>query len=103
MRKIYMSMIYSLSACLMMLFLCIGNAAAQITQPQDQQCLVVHNSTDTDGDFVRDMIHRQQMAVDLSQRELVQGKNSAARAMAQKILDAQTKEISKMEVWLKNR
>jgi uncharacterized protein (DUF305 family) len=96
-----MTKAYILPVCLMLLVASAGSVAAQMDPQPDQQCLMVRHSSDTDDDFVHDMLQRHQMAIDLAQRELLQGKNPAAREMAQKMLYSEIKEIGQMEDWLK--
>jgi uncharacterized protein (DUF305 family) len=69
---------------------------------KDQQCMPMQHSGDADADFIKNMIPHHQMAVDMAEMELKNGKDAESRAMAQKILDAQRKEIADMEAWLKN-
>ena len=63
---------------------------------------MMSHTGDADADFVKNMIMHQEMAVDMAQEELDKGNNPEERAMAQNIIDAQTKEISTMRTWLKN-
>lgn len=51
--------------------------------------------------WVRAMIDHHQMAVDMAQHELMMGKDARVKAAAQKVVDAQKKEISTMQGWLK--
>ena len=55
---------------------------------------------DADKDFVTMMIEHHQRAVDMSRDELRDGKDPKIRDMAQKIIDAQKKEIAEFEAWL---
>lgn len=58
-------------------------------------------SGDADKDFVRGMIPHHQGAIDMAQVELAHGKDPALKAMAQKIIDDQKKEIGQMRDWQK--
>ena len=56
---------------------------------------------DTDYDFAANMRMHHQMAVDMSQAELKNGKNPQMRKMARNIITAQKKEIAKLDQWMK--
>ena len=56
---------------------------------------------DTDYDFAANMRMHHQMAVDMSQAELKNGKNLQMRKMAKNIITAQKKEIAKLDQWMK--
>lgn len=68
-----------------------------------KECLTMVHSSDADSDFMENMIPHHQMAIDMAKKELKNGKNDEARAMAKKIIDDQQKEISKMQTWLENK
>ena len=55
---------------------------------------------DADYDFASMMRHHHQMGLEMAQKELKNGKNEEMRQMAQKIVDAQTKEIRELDTWL---
>lgn len=55
---------------------------------------------DADVAFVCGMIAHHMGAVEMSKTELKHGKNDEAKAMAQKIIDAQIKEIEEMSKWV---
>ena len=55
---------------------------------------------DPDVAFVCGMIGHHMGAVEMSRTELKHGKNEEAKAMAQKIIDAQIKEIDEMSKWV---
>ena len=50
--------------------------------------------------FVCSMLPHHQGAIDMAKAELKYGKDDWAKAMAQKVIDAQTKEIADMVAWL---
>jgi len=56
-------------------------------------------SGDADKDYAMMMISHHQGAIDMSEAELKYGKNETLRAMAQKVIDAQTKEIKELKDW----
>lgn len=55
---------------------------------------------DADVAFVCGMIAHHMGAIEMSKTELKHGKNDEAKAMAQKIIDAQMKEIEEMSKWV---
>lgn len=55
---------------------------------------------DIDVAFVCGMIPHHQGAIDMAKAELAHGKNAWTKKMAQKVIDAQTKEIAEMKDWL---
>ena len=56
---------------------------------------------DPDVDFVQMMIPHHQAALEMAKAELKFGKDAKARAMAEKLIEAQEKEIAELEEWLK--
>lgn len=56
-------------------------------------------SGDADKDFVTLMIPHHQGAIDMAKVELQFGKDTRLRAMADKIIKAQEKEIAEMKRW----
>ncbi|PWC31472.1 hypothetical protein TSO352_30705 [Azospirillum sp. TSO35-2] len=54
-----------------------------------------------DQDFARMMAAHHQGAIDMARVELEHGKDPELKAMAQKIVDDQTKEIQQLQDWLK--
>ncbi len=57
------------------------------------------NARPFDRAFVDDMVPHHRGAVEMAKMELAQGKNSEARALAQRIIDSQGKEIAQMNQW----
>jgi uncharacterized protein (DUF305 family) len=57
---------------------------------------------DPDVAFVCGMIAHHQGAIEMANVELKYGANAWAKEMAQKVIDAQTKEIADMTDWLKD-
>lgn len=57
---------------------------------------------DADVAFVCGMIAHHQGAIDMANVELKYGDNAWTKEMAQKVIDAQTKEIADMTAWLKD-
>lgn len=60
-----------------------------------------YNTQDTK--FIREMIKHHEMAVEMSDKEVDKGKESAAIALAKSIRKAQKGEIDQMKKWLKDR
>lgn len=60
-------------------------------------------ATDIDVAFVCGMIPHHQGAIDMAKVELQYGKDEWARAMAQKVIDAQEQEIADMLKWLESK
>lgn len=57
-------------------------------------------SGDTDKDFAMMMKMHHQQAVEMAKVQLQQGKSAELKAMAQKMIDDQSKEISQLDAWL---
>lgn len=58
-------------------------------------------SGNTDRDFASMMRMHHQMAVDMAQAEMKNGKDAKMKGMAKKIIDDQTREIRELDDWLK--
>ena len=59
------------------------------------------SSGNVDKDFATMMKKHHEMALDMAQVELKHGKDAKLKAMAQRIIDSQKKEIQEFEQWLK--
>lgn len=57
-------------------------------------------SGDTDKDFATMMRMHHQQAVDMAKAELQHGKSPELKALAQKIVKDQQKEIAELDQWL---
>ena len=55
---------------------------------------------DSDKDFAMMMKMHHQKALEMAKKELADGKSPQMKAMAQKIVDSQTKEIAEFDKWL---
>ena len=60
-------------------------------------------SDDSDVDFVKLMLVHHQAAIDMSQTQLVYGKDAQMRRLAQEIITDQKSEIDLMQLWLKRQ
>jgi len=63
------------------------------------QHMMMPMSGDADKDFAMMMIPHHQGAIDMAEVELKFGKDETLRAMAEKIIEAQKKEIKEMKDW----
>jgi len=61
----------------------------------------VEQSGDSDTDFVRLMLPHHQAAIDMAKTQLIYGKDSQMRRLAQEIITDQQSEIDLMQLWLK--
>jgi uncharacterized protein (DUF305 family) len=61
----------------------------------------IERSGDTDVDFVRLMLPHHEGAIDMAKVELLYGKDSQMRRLAQEIITDQQLEIELMQRWLK--
>ena len=57
---------------------------------------------DADHDFASMMAMHHQMAIDMAQVELKEGRDPKIQDMARRIIDAQKKEIAAFEAWMKD-
>jgi len=58
-------------------------------------------SGDGDVDFVKSMLPHHQAAIDMAKAQLLYGKDSQMRRLAQEIITDQQSEIELMQLWLK--
>ncbi|WEJ56878.1 DUF305 domain-containing protein [Devosia sp. FJ2-5-3] len=65
-----------------------------------QQMMDAMMATDIDVAFVCGMIPHHQGAINMARAELEHGDNAWAKALAQKVIDAQMTEIAEMTAWL---
>jgi uncharacterized protein (DUF305 family) len=63
----------------------------------------VDPSGESDVDFVKLMLPHHQAAIDMAKLELIYGKDSQMRRLAQEIITDQQSEIELMHLWLKQR
>jgi len=61
----------------------------------------VRPSGNDDADFVKLMLPHHQAAIDMAKTELLHGKDSQMRRLAQEIITDQQSEIELMQLWLK--
>ena len=59
-------------------------------------------SGNMDRDFAMMMRHHHMQGIEMSQHQLKHGKDPKMREMAQKILDAQKKEVAEFDEWMKS-
>ncbi|MDE1153733.1 MAG: DUF305 domain-containing protein [Micavibrio sp.] len=79
----------------------VPNAYAHDKTMDMKKCMSMSNTGNADVDFIRSMIPHHQMALEMAETELKNGKDAAAKDMAQKVIDAQKREITTMKEWLK--
>jgi uncharacterized protein (DUF305 family) len=63
----------------------------------------VARSGNSDIDFVRLMLPHHQAAIDMAKTQLLYGKDSQMRRLAQEIITDQQSEIELMQLWLKQQ
>ena len=63
----------------------------------------IERSGNSDVDFVRLMLPHHQAALDMAKTQLLYGKDSQMRRLAQEIITDQQSEIELMERWLKQQ
>jgi len=61
----------------------------------------VQPSGNADMDFVRLMLPHHQAAIDMAKSQLIHGKDSQVRRLAQEIIADQQSEMELMQLWLK--
>jgi len=69
------------------------------THDRMMQHMMLPMSGDADKDFAMMMIAHHQGAIDMAEVELKFGKDVTLRALAEKIIEAQKKEIKEMKDW----
>ena len=72
--------------------------AAMMKGMKDMQSMRM--TGDIDRDFAMMMRMHHQQAIDMAREELRQGKDPDMKAMAQKMIDDQTKEVKQLDDWL---
>lgn len=75
----------------------VDHAAMGMMSAADMATLTAASGADFDRQFLEMMIVHHQGAVDMSRTELTAGRNPAALALAQDIIDSQTAEIAEMQ------
>jgi uncharacterized protein (DUF305 family) len=65
-----------------------------------QQMQGMKMTGDTDKDFAMMMKMHHQQALDMAKAQLAHGKSPELKAMAEKMIKDQTKEIAQLETWL---
>lgn len=77
-----------------------ANTTMDHSKMGDMKGMKMSNTGDADVDFATNMRMHHQMGLKMAQEELKSGKDADAKAMAQKIIEAQTKEIAEFDEWL---
>ncbi len=65
-----------------------------------ESMMAVHDTGNTDRDFVLNMLPHHQGAVDMAQTELRYGHDPSLRRLASGIIAAQRREIAEMNAWI---
>lgn len=76
-----------------------SSKAFKEAQDKMMKDMMMAPSGDADKDFAMMMIAHHQGAIDMAEIELKYGKDPALKEMAQKIIDAQKKEIEEFKLW----
>ncbi|MEF2547097.1 DUF305 domain-containing protein [Aurantimonas sp. E1-2-R+4] len=69
-------------------------------QRMQEQMGAIQMSGDADTDFAKMMIPHHQSAIEMAKVELENGKDEELKALAQKMIDDQEKEIEQLQTWL---
>ncbi|MES2642492.1 MAG: DUF305 domain-containing protein [Myxococcota bacterium] len=80
-----------------------GQAFMQAAEKMNREMMAKPMVGDADADFASIMIAHHQGAIDMANVELQYGKDPELRAVAQKVIDDQTKEIESLQRWQKGR
>lgn len=75
-------------------------AFARGMSQMNRSMMAVHDTGNTDRDFVLNMLPHHQGAVDMAQTELRYGHDPSLRRLATGIIAAQRREIAEMNAWL---
>ncbi|CAO3403933.1 CopM family metallochaperone [Azospirillum palustre] len=78
-----------------------SHAYMQSMQKMNRDMRSKRMTGDADADFARMMAAHHQGAIDMARVELQYGKDPDLKAMAQKMVDDQTKEVQQLQDWLK--
>jgi uncharacterized protein (DUF305 family) len=76
------------------------SSASKLSMQGEEKTMPESVDAYSDQQFLRDMIMHHQDAVEMSNRVLVHTSRKAVRDLATDIIDAQTREINQMELWL---
>lgn len=74
------------------------NVTSSVMHHQDMMQAMMNSNPDVT--FAASMIPHHQMAIDMAQMQLKQGKDPTLTALSQKIIAAQTQEINQLKQWL---
>lgn len=78
------------------------NEFMTIMHNMNSQMDAMQMTGDADHDFVSMMVIHHQGAIDMANKELMNGNDPTIRAMAQQIIDMQTAEKTELTTWLEN-